>query len=324
MPFKSQAQRKYMFAAADRGELPKNMPHEWAHHTKNMSTLPEHVSHTKHAYLRLARDAGMRTALGVVFGKAAAEDATHKPPDDAPAAIPTTPKGPDDSGLPPELANLSPEEQQQLLMLLQAQMGDGGSAADLPPGHPGAGPGDQGDAPDMMPDPRADMPPEHPMHPMHHAAGGPHEAGGPPHEGAPPHHGAPPHGGPTHEGMPHPGMSHPGMSHPGALSHEGAPDEAGLPPDLQALPDMGGDPNADPHMGADDQHHAAPRHTSDEFVSFVQQDGTEDETGNDKPKPTEAGTIPEKPPHWSGNASLEGGDAGTRNYQMGLPRSGAV
>lgn len=47
MPFKSQAQRRWMFAAADRGEVSKSMPHEWAHHTPNMKSLPEHVGHKK-------------------------------------------------------------------------------------------------------------------------------------------------------------------------------------------------------------------------------------------------------------------------------------
>src|SRR5262245_193068 len=36
-----------MFAAADRGEIPESMPHEWAHHTKNISALPEHVGGKK-------------------------------------------------------------------------------------------------------------------------------------------------------------------------------------------------------------------------------------------------------------------------------------
>src|SRR5262245_46402239 len=37
-----------MFAAAERGEVPKSMPHEWAHHTKSIKSLPEHVKKPKH------------------------------------------------------------------------------------------------------------------------------------------------------------------------------------------------------------------------------------------------------------------------------------
>lgn len=47
MPFASQAQRRWMFAAADRGEIPVSMPHEWAHHTPNMKSLPDHVGDKK-------------------------------------------------------------------------------------------------------------------------------------------------------------------------------------------------------------------------------------------------------------------------------------
>ena len=44
MPFKSKAQQRWMFAAANRGEIPKDMPRRWAHHTKSIKKLPEHVS----------------------------------------------------------------------------------------------------------------------------------------------------------------------------------------------------------------------------------------------------------------------------------------
>ncbi len=43
MPFKSEAQRKWMFAAEDRGEVPKGTAKRWARHTKNIKDLPEHV-----------------------------------------------------------------------------------------------------------------------------------------------------------------------------------------------------------------------------------------------------------------------------------------
>ena len=106
------------------------------------------------------------------------------------------------------------------------------------------------------------------------------------------------------------------------------------PPGLP--PEMTGDPNADGPVGLppgmagesmDGAEAGGPPHgkpTSEDFVNFAQGDDTDEEANPNKPPPTQAGTIPEKPPNWSGNASLEGGDAGTRNYQMGLPRSGAV
>lgn len=34
--------------------------------------------------------------------------------------------------------------------------------------------------------------------------------------------------------------------------------------------------------------------------------------------------LEDKPVHWGGGASLEGGDSGTRQEQMGLPSSGGV
>lgn len=43
MPFKSKAQQRFMFAAEARGELPEGTADRWAHHTKNIKKLPEHV-----------------------------------------------------------------------------------------------------------------------------------------------------------------------------------------------------------------------------------------------------------------------------------------
>lgn len=42
MPFKSKAQRRFMYAAESRGEIPKGTAARWEKHTKNKS-LPEHV-----------------------------------------------------------------------------------------------------------------------------------------------------------------------------------------------------------------------------------------------------------------------------------------
>jgi hypothetical protein len=49
MPFKSKAQQRFMFAAEDRGDVPKGTAKEWAHKTKSIKALPEHVKHKKTA-----------------------------------------------------------------------------------------------------------------------------------------------------------------------------------------------------------------------------------------------------------------------------------
>ena len=43
MPFKSKAQQRYMFAAEERGELPKGNSEQWAKETKNIKKLPKKV-----------------------------------------------------------------------------------------------------------------------------------------------------------------------------------------------------------------------------------------------------------------------------------------
>lgn len=47
MPFKSKAQQRFFFAAAERGEIPKATAERWAHETPNIKSLPEHVSEKK-------------------------------------------------------------------------------------------------------------------------------------------------------------------------------------------------------------------------------------------------------------------------------------
>ena len=43
MPFKSKAQMKMFYAKESRGELPSGTAKEWAHKTKSIKSLPEHV-----------------------------------------------------------------------------------------------------------------------------------------------------------------------------------------------------------------------------------------------------------------------------------------
>lgn len=48
MPFKSQRQRKFMFAAQKRGEIPKGTAERWAKHTPSIKALPERAPKRKH------------------------------------------------------------------------------------------------------------------------------------------------------------------------------------------------------------------------------------------------------------------------------------
>lgn len=47
MPFKSKSQQRKMFAMEGRGELKKGVAEEFAHATKNIKGLPEHVKKKK-------------------------------------------------------------------------------------------------------------------------------------------------------------------------------------------------------------------------------------------------------------------------------------
>lgn len=49
MPYKSKAQQRFMFAAEERGDVPKGTAKEWAHKTPNIKKLPEKVKHKKTA-----------------------------------------------------------------------------------------------------------------------------------------------------------------------------------------------------------------------------------------------------------------------------------
>ncbi len=346
MPFRSQKQRKWMFAAANRGEISMNMPHEWAHHTKNMGKLPEHVKHNKHAMLKVAYLNGVSAANLKLFGKRAAEDFTRHPPDDEAGPPPKhegkdkppskPPHGGQHSGPPhegpPQHGGAPPHEPH-----MQPLPPDEGGEAAGPPGmggDPAAAMGDMGLPPEL-----ANLTPEqleevllafgpqneeaklesagvdipNSVHQEMQADGFEPAPGGAP--GMPPAMGgAPPHGDPAMGagGPGGPGAGGPGM---GGMGPE-------MPPAMSAgMGQAGMDPAAmDPAMAGA----GANKPTAEDFVSFAQSDATNDETDPNKPPPTAAGTIPEKPVGWGGNSSLEGGDAGTRNYQMGLPRSGAA
>jgi hypothetical protein len=59
---------------------------------------------------------------------------------------------------------------------------------------------------------------------------------------------------------------------------------------------------------------------ADAFVQFANEDPTVEHLENQKAPPMRE----ERPVHWSGAANVQGGDTGTRNEQMGLPRSQSV
>ena len=47
MPYKSEAQRKFFFAAEARGDIKKGTARRWAHETPSMKKLPERVGKKK-------------------------------------------------------------------------------------------------------------------------------------------------------------------------------------------------------------------------------------------------------------------------------------
>lgn len=59
MPFKSKAQQRFMFAAEARGEIKPGTAREWAHETRDIKMLPEHVGEDD----KEARQAGEKKAL---------------------------------------------------------------------------------------------------------------------------------------------------------------------------------------------------------------------------------------------------------------------
>lgn len=64
MPFKSKSQQRFMFAAEERGDVPKGTARRWAHETPNIKRLPERKKKSKkEACARLAAELGRRHLL---------------------------------------------------------------------------------------------------------------------------------------------------------------------------------------------------------------------------------------------------------------------
>lgn len=64
--------------------------------------------------------------------------------------------------------------------------------------------------------------------------------------------------------------------------------------------------------------------SADDFVQFVQNDDTTEIADPNQEELAEPGSVEEGNLQWSGRTSVEGGDAGNRMMEMGLPTSGAV
>ena len=62
---------------------------------------------------------------------------------------------------------------------------------------------------------------------------------------------------------------------------------------------------------------------ADAFVQYAHEDDTDEYVNQNTTKEDMSNKI-DKAPAWGSQSSMESGDAGTRNYQMGLPRAGAV
>lgn len=70
----------------------------------------------------------------------------------------------------------------------------------------------------------------------------------------------------------------------------------------------------------------SPDISADMFAEFAEQDQTsvDSQSPNGPENPPAIAKGVDKTPAWSGQNSLESGDAGTRNYQLGVPRAGGV
>ena len=58
MPYKSQAQRRFMYAAEERGDVEEGTASRWSKETKDIKGLPERVKAKKAAYARMRRTGG--------------------------------------------------------------------------------------------------------------------------------------------------------------------------------------------------------------------------------------------------------------------------
>ncbi len=58
MPYKSQSQQRYMYAAEERGDVEEGTASRWSKETKDIKGLPERVKAKKAAYARMRRTGG--------------------------------------------------------------------------------------------------------------------------------------------------------------------------------------------------------------------------------------------------------------------------
>jgi hypothetical protein len=58
VPYKSQSQQRYMYAAEERGDVEEGTASRWSKETKDIKGLPERVKAKKAAYARMRRTGG--------------------------------------------------------------------------------------------------------------------------------------------------------------------------------------------------------------------------------------------------------------------------
>lgn len=66
MPFKSKRQQRFLFAAQERGDVPKGTAERWAKHTPNIKRLPEKVRKKESQFEEMAREVGRLAKVAYV------------------------------------------------------------------------------------------------------------------------------------------------------------------------------------------------------------------------------------------------------------------
>lgn len=73
-PFKSDAQRRWMYAAEARGEVPKGTAGRWQAHTPKGKNLPEHARKKKASAIAFARAMAKTAAQSTALSRMPAYD----------------------------------------------------------------------------------------------------------------------------------------------------------------------------------------------------------------------------------------------------------
>ena len=98
MPFKSKAQQRFMFAAEDRGEVPRGTAKRWAEETPNIKKLPEKVKKKRSKVEKKGFEMGVAKKCIEIMEKAAirySPAAALKNPQEIPLNYSPAPGGPE-------------------------------------------------------------------------------------------------------------------------------------------------------------------------------------------------------------------------------------